>query len=101
MKQLMETINKNAKIHPKTLEKINKQLNSNNSYNTNPNNKMVINNTYVKFGSLSYDKILTDKQQIYILRQQRSSLTESIKRFHFNKDLPEYIMYLTVTSLFQ
>lgn len=89
--ELLETLNKNAKIHPKTLEKINKQLNSNNnSHNNNSNNKMVINNTYVKFGSLSYDKILTDKQQRDILRQQRQSLTESIKRIHFNKDLPEY-----------
>ena len=42
MKKIMETINKNAKIHPKTLQKINKQLNSTN--NTNSHNKMIINN---------------------------------------------------------
>ena len=48
------------------------------------------NNTYVKFGDLSYDKILTDKQQRDILRMMCSSLEESIKRIHFNKDLPEY-----------
>ena len=88
MKKLMENINKNAKIHPKTLQKINKQLNYNN--NTNSHNKMIINNTFVKFGNLSYDQVLTDKEQRNILRKQYMSLEESIMRIHFNKELPEY-----------
>jgi len=84
MNQLMESINKNAKIHPKTLQKINKQLINSNNNNT------IINNTYVKFGNLSYDGILSDKEQREILRKQYLSLEESIKKIHFNKDLPEY-----------
>ena len=83
MNQLIESINKNAKIHPKTLQKINKQL-------INCNNNTIINNTYVKFGNLSYDGILSDKEQREILRKQYLSLEESIKKIHFNKDLPEY-----------
>ena len=79
--QFVELLNKHAKIHPKTLQKINKQLNI--------NNKMVV-NAYVKFGNLSYDKVLTDKEQRDILRKQYMSLEESIKKIHFNKDLPEY-----------
>ena len=84
MNQLLESINKNAKIHPKTLQKINKQLINSNNNNT------IINNTYVKFGNLSYDGILSDKQQREILRKQYLSLEESIKKIHFNKNLPEY-----------
>jgi hypothetical protein len=84
MIQLMESINKNAKIHPKTLQKINKQLINSNNNNT------IINNTYVKFGNLSYDGILSDKEQREILRKQYLSLEESIKKIHFNKNLPEY-----------
>jgi len=84
MNQLLESINKNAKIHPKTLQKINKQLINSNNNNT------IINNTYVKFGNLSYDGILSDKEQREILRKQYLSLEESIKKIHFNKDLPEY-----------
>jgi hypothetical protein len=86
-KQILELINKNAKIHPKTLQKINKQLN---------NNGTIINNTFVKFGNLSYNGLLTDKQQREILNKQYLSLEESIKQIHFNKDFPEYSnIYIT------
>lgn len=84
---LMDLMNKNAKIHPKTLQKINKQLN---------NNGTIINNTFVKFGNLSYDGLLSDKQQREILNKQYLSLEESIKQIHFNKDFPEYSnIYIT------
>ena len=39
-KDMFNLMNKNCKIHPKTLNKINKQLNTNNTYNDNK----VINN---------------------------------------------------------
>jgi len=84
---LMDLMNKNCKVHPKTLQKINKQLN---------NNGTIINNTFVKFGNLSYDGLLTDKQQREILNKQYLSLEESIKQIHFNKDFPEYSnIYIT------
>lgn len=70
----------------KTLQKINKQLNTTN----NNSNNTIINNTYVKFGNLSYDNILSDKEQREILRKQYQSIEESIKKIHFNKNLPEY-----------
>ena len=64
---------------------------SNKSHNNHSNNKVVVNNkTYVKFGNLSYGLTLTDKEQRDILRKQYMSLEESIKKIHFNKDLPEY-----------
>jgi len=88
-KQILDLINKKAKIHPKTLQKINKQL-------INSNNNTIINNTFVKFGNLSYDGLLTDKQQREILNKQYLSLEESIKQIHFNKDFPEYSnIYIT------
>lgn len=87
---LLELMNKNCKVHPKTLQKINKLLNNGTINNT------VVNNTYVKFGNLSYDGLLTDRQQRDILNRQYFSLEESIKQIHFNKDLPEYSnVYIT------
>ena len=80
-----------AKIHPKTLQKINKQLINNNSNNTiNTNNGTIINNTYVKFGSVPHSSVLKESAILNILNRPFESLEESIKSIHFNKDLPEY-----------
>jgi hypothetical protein len=76
-----------GKMHHKTLQKINNQLNYNNINNGKITN---INNTYVKFGDLDYQKVLNNKQIKHILNQQYMSLEESIKQVHFNEDLPEY-----------
>jgi hypothetical protein len=77
-----------GKIHHKTLQKINNQLNNIN--NGSINNGNIINNTFVKFGDIDYQRILDNKQVRHILNQQFMSLEESIKLVHFNKDLPEY-----------
>ena len=74
-------------MHHKTLQKINNQLN--NQLN-NINNGNIINNTFVKFGDLEYEKVLNNKQIKHILNQQYQSLEESIKQIHFNEELPEY-----------
>ncbi len=82
------------KIHPKTLQKINKQLVNNNSNNTTNNgtinNGPVINNTYVKFGNEQLASLLTHKDMLKIINKQCLCIEESIKTVHFNKSLPEY-----------
>ena len=95
MKEQIATILKEkGKIHHKTLQKINNQLtnNINNQLTNNGqiNNGKIINNTYVKFGDVDYQRILDNKQVKHILNQQFMSIEESIKLIHFNKDLPEY-----------
>jgi hypothetical protein len=81
--QVSILIKEKGKIHHKTLQKINNQLN-------NINNGSIINNTYVKFGDVEYEKILDKKKIKHILYCQYQSLEESIKQIHFNDDLPEY-----------
>ena len=90
--ELKELILQHAKIHPKTLQKINKQLiNNNNSINNNSNNNTnIIHNTYVKFGSVQHSSVLKESAILNILNRPFESLEESIKSIHFNKDLPEY-----------
>ena len=85
--QVSLILKEKGKIHHKTLQKINNQLN--NQLN-NINNGKIINNTYVKFGDLEYEKVLNNKQIKHILNQQYQSLEESIKQIHFNEELPEY-----------
>ena len=90
---LKELLEKNCKIHPKTLQKINKQLINNNTNTTNNgiiNNGPVINNTYVKFGNEKLSNLLTHKDMLKIINKQCLCIEESIKSVHFNKNLPEY-----------
>jgi uncharacterized CHY-type Zn-finger protein len=85
--QVAIIIKEKGKIHHKTLQKINNQLNNNGKITNNINN---INNTYVKFGDIDYQKVLNDKQIKHILNKQYLSLEESIRQIHFNEELPEY-----------
>ena len=58
--------------------------------NSNNNNKTIINNTYVKFGNENLSEILSKKDMYHILSRNCFSIEESIKKVHFNKNLPEY-----------
>jgi hypothetical protein len=100
LSEIKDLLIKNCKIHPKTLEKINKNLiNSNNNNtinnntinnNNNNNNNTLINKTYVKFyNSVNY-KMLSEAQIINIINKYSNSIEESIKIIHFNKNFPEY-----------
>ena len=95
-KQFAAILNEKGKMHHKTLQKINKQVNNiNNKHNINKNNNninngKIINNVFVKFGSLDYDKILTPEQQISLLGNQYKSLEHAIKIIHFNDKYPEF-----------
>ena len=92
-KKLINALNQN-KIHPKTLNKINKNCNNNNN-NINSNNK-IINNTYVKFDRVDISKVLSKKEIVGILNKKLQSLEEVIKLVHFNEKLPEYSnIYIT------
>jgi hypothetical protein len=95
--ELKQFIIQNCKIHPKTLQKINKELVNNNTINNNTinnntinNNNTLINKTFVNFNnSINYNILLPD-EIINILNRACKSLEESIKTIHFNDKYPEY-----------
>ena len=66
---------KSNKMHPKTFQKINKQLINNTTNNTINNNN--INITYVKFGDEKLSETLTDSEMLKIV-------------FEFNKNLKDF-----------
>lgn len=82
---------KSIKIHPKTLEKINKNL-TNNINNGTINNGTINNNTIniVKFGSEELSHILSKQEIINILNTRYQSLEESIKLVHLNDKRPQF-----------
>ena len=81
-KQFATILNEKGKMHHKTLQKINNQVN-------NINNGKIINKVYVKFGNIDYEKILSFQQINEIISHQYKCLEAAIKQIHFNHNLPE------------
>ena len=93
IKNTLNSLLKQCKIHPKTLQKINKQLinnNNNNNINTGTINNTINNLNIVKFGTEELNKILSTSEILKILNKKMSSLEESIKMIHFNDMRPEF-----------
>jgi hypothetical protein len=79
----------NSKIHHKTLQKINKQLNTtNNNNNIINNNNVAINNiiNLVSLGSENLSEVLNKKEKLNILKNMYGSLSttyDTISRIFF------------------
>jgi hypothetical protein len=95
IQQQLSSLLKHCKVHPKTLQKINKNLlANNNSYNSGNINNGTINNnnTYniVKFGSENIDELLSKSELFNILNQRYLSIEKSIQTVHFNDKYPNH-----------
>jgi len=92
-KEFVVLLKQNGHIHPENLKQINKKVEKvNNTYgnNNNVNNGQIINNTYVKFGNLDYNKIFSEKEIRNLMGLQYKCIEEFIKKTHFNDAHPEY-----------
>ena len=89
-KTLMELLNKNCKVHPKTLQKINKQLNLNGDHNT--INNGIINNTYnlIALGHENLTDVFSRKEKMAILKYRYCSLPHLVEYTHFNDKYPQF-----------
>jgi len=73
IKQLKDMLQKALKIHPRSLQKINNQLNNNGTIN---------NITIVQLGNENLSEVLTNKQKRYILDRQAMSLNHLVDLIH-------------------
>jgi hypothetical protein len=87
--QLIETMNKKCKVHPKTLQKINKQLINDNNISI---NKGTVNNTYniIGLGHENLDQVFTRKEKMAILKNRFYCLPELVEYTHFNDKYPQF-----------
>ena len=86
---LNELINKNCKVHPKTLQKINKQLNG--DHNTINENNGTINNTFIiALGHENLPEIFSKKEKINVLKNRFNSLPFLVEYTHFNSKYPQF-----------
>ena len=102
--RLRDKMNKNCKMHYKTLQKINNQLNNNITKNNcvetinNIHNRNIINFNLVGFGKEELSDVLSNKEQLKILKKKFKSLPFMIDYVHFNKDYPQYMNFI-ITSV--
>ncbi len=88
-KTLLEIMNKNCKIHPKTLKKMINNGTINQATNQTINN---INNiiNIIPLGKEELDKFLSKEQKLSILNRKYQSLQYIIEYVHFNKKYPQF-----------
>jgi hypothetical protein len=84
LKIMVANLLKSCKIHPKTLQKINNQINNTNNGTINNNNIIM------KFGNVNINDVLSNKQIMNLLHKPFISVEECIKMIHFNEKLPQY-----------
>ena len=91
IEMLTLAMNKQCKIHPKTLQKINKQLNTTNNTIINNNNN-VTNNVInlIGFGREELNDVLTKKEKINVLKNKFMCLDYIVKHVHFNDKYPQF-----------
>ena len=83
--QMIEIMNKQNKVHPKTLTKINKQLNTLND------NKIINNNiNIIALGGESLDTLFNKNQQLDVLSKRYKCLDYLVKQVHFNDKYPQF-----------
>jgi len=87
-KIMLSTMNKKYKMHPKTLQKMINNTNSNNIIN----NNMTINNNiqYVELGDEELHKVFTKREKLNILCGLGSPIDKIIKHTHLNDDYPQF-----------
>jgi hypothetical protein len=93
LQELKELIQKSMKIHPKTLQKINNQLNMN-------NNGVINNNFVVQLGYEDFNNVLSEKEKIGLLNKHSNSVVEMVKMVHVNP-IEKYKQYksMYITNL--
>jgi len=86
MEKLKEMLQKALKIHPKTLTKINKQL----------NNTINNNNIYVQLGNENLSEILSNKQKMGILNRQVMGINDLVELIHVSGKFKKFMnVYIT------
>ena len=85
-KQMLDLMNKYCKMHPKTLQKINNQLNNCNIINI------------VQFGKEDVVNTLSKKEKLKILNNGYQSFNKLVECIHFNDKYPQF-KNIAITNL--
>jgi len=87
-KQLLQLLEKQCKVHPKTFNKINKQLNNNNTQIN--DNKVINNNIIIQLGKEKLHEVFSKEEQLKVLNQGYMCLDYLVQYAHFNPKYPQF-----------
>jgi hypothetical protein len=95
IKMITILLNNKCKVHPKTLEEMQKKINEYNQNNNNGNiNNGIINNTYniniIALGQENISELLSQQEKLNILNKKYQALYHLIKSVHFNDQFPQF-----------
>ncbi len=92
LKKFKMEIMKSMKIHPKTLQKINNQLNNNGIVNNN--------NIVIQIGNENFNSVLSEKEKLFLLNKYANSVVEMVKMVHISdKDKFKQFKSMYITNL--
>ena len=92
LSELKTLLMKSMKIHPKTLQKINSQLNNNGIINNN--------NFVIQIGNENFNNVLSEKEKIFLLNKYANSVVEMVKMVHISdKDKFKQFKSMYITNL--
>ena len=91
LKKFKNEIMKSMKIHPKTLQKINNQIN---------NNDIINNNIVIQVGNEDFNNVLSEKEKLFLLNKYANSVVEMVKMVHISdKDKFKQYKSMYITNL--
>jgi hypothetical protein len=94
MERLRDIIQKSLKIHPKTLQKINNQLN--NTTNNNITNNTINNNLYVQLGNEDLVNVLSKSEKRGILNRKSMGINDLVELIHCSGKYKQFMnVYIT------
>jgi hypothetical protein len=96
--QIKELMNKQCKIHYKTLQKINNNNINNNNINNIQNNTQNNNINIIGFNKENLLELFSDKEKLNILKKKYNSLNYFIEYAHFNNKYPQ-LKNIKITNL--
>ena len=87
---ISDLMNKNCKVHPKTLQKINKQLNGDHNIVNENNTTNNITYNIIGFGHENLTDVFSKKEKMNILKYRFNSLPQLVEYAHFNDKYPQF-----------
>ncbi len=88
--QIKDLLNTRNKIHPKTLQKMINNTNSNNNNTNNTNNGTINNVNIIALGNENIPALFNTDMKLQVLNKKNNALFHLIEKVHFNDEYPQF-----------